>query len=192
MPMGQALLDMSLATEQPVEHLQQFIAGDRPQAQHGAQAGGGRVRGEMPSGGQLRARVEETGEDGGDGKIPLPTRVAMQQTHQPQTAQRSQPGRHVAVGQGPADGEGVLDALQRDAALQQGADAVDQRLGHAGEVGAGLLADAFAFAPGLTDEEGGSAVAVGDGFEVIGHGNRIQDTTYCVKGERAYKPTIYM
>ena len=146
----------------------------------------------MPCGGQLRARVEKAGEDGGDSKIPLATRVAMQETHQPQSAQRSQPGRHVAVGQGPADGEGVLDALQRDAALEQGADTVDERVGHAGEIGAGLLTDAFAFAPSLTDEEGGSAVAVGNGFEVIGHGNRIQDTTCCVNREKPYESTIYM
>ena len=181
MAVGQTLLDVSLAPEQPVEHAQQLIAGDRPQAQQGAEAGGGGIGGEMPCGGQLRARVEQTGQDGADGQIPLAPGVAMQQTHQPQSAQRAQPGCHVAVGQGSADGEGVFDALQRDAALEQGADPVDERFGHAGEVGAGLLADAFAFAPGLTDEEGGTAAAVGNGFEVIGHGNSIQGTTYGVK-----------
>ena len=126
MPVGQTLLDVPLATEQPVEHLQQFIAGDRPPDPVRRPGWMAAVSGrEMPCGGQLRARVEEAGEDGGDSKIPLAAGVAMQETHQPQSAQRSQPGRHVAVGQGPADGEGVLDALQRDAALEQGADTVD-------------------------------------------------------------------
>ena len=42
--------------------------------------------------------------------------------------------------------------------------------GRSGEVGDGLLADALAFSSGFSQQDGGGAVAVGDGFDVVGEG----------------------
>ena len=42
--------------------------------------------------------------------------------------------------------------------------------GQLGEVGEGLLADALAFSPGFSQQDGGRAAAVGDGFDVVGQG----------------------
>src|SRR5260370_15257732 len=51
---------------------------------------------------------------------------------------------------------------------QQAAEGLDCFLGPIGEVGQGALAGFVAFAPALTEEDGGRGVAVGDGFDVHG------------------------
>lgn len=79
-------------------------------------------------------------------------------------------GGDMAVGERAADGDGLEEAGDGDAAAEEGADAVDGIGGELGEVGNGLATDALAFAPGLAEEDGGRAVAVGDGLDVEGHG----------------------
>ena len=69
------------------------------------------------------------------------------------------------------------EAGEGDAALEDGADGVDGVWRELGEIGDGLAADALALAPGLAEQDGRGAVAIGDGFDVEGHG-RYMETTY--------------
>ena len=75
----------------------------------------------------------------------------------------------MAVGFGTHDVEGVVEAGHRGAALEQHAQALDERRGPFGEVGEGAFLDLAALAPAFAQEDGGRRVAVGDGFDV--HGN---------------------
>ena len=193
MPVGQTLLDVPLATEQPVEHVQQFIAADRPQAQPRCPGwrrpcqgrDGVRRPASSPGRGDGRGcrRWQDSARDPG-GDATKRTNPSLRSVASP--AATWPWGRALRMVKASSTLSSAMPPLSR-ARMP-----LTSRLGHAGEIGAGLLADAFAFAPGLTDEEGGSAVAVGDGFEMIGHGNRIQDTTCCVNRERPYHATIYM
>ena len=59
--------------------------------------------------------------------------------------------------------------LSRGSSLRSLAERVDLGFWPVGEVGDGALADALAFAPAFTQQDGGRGVAVGDDFHV--HGN---------------------
>ncbi len=117
-PPGQGPLDPWLAPDQPVQHVQQFIAADRGEFEQGAGTAGGGLRRQAPRGGQPGVREQDPG----------------------------------------------------DAALEDGAEPLDDLGGQPGEVGDGLLADSGTFAPGLTQEDGGLAGLVGHEFDVEGQG----------------------
>ena len=70
----------------------------------------------------------------------------------------------MAVGPRAHDVEGVVEAGDRGAALEQHAQALDQRRGPFGEVGEGAFPDLAGIAEGLAQEHGGGRVAVGDAF----------------------------
>ena len=121
-PSGEALLDPRLPPQQPVEHVEHFVAADGTEAEQGTEAAGGGLRGQAASGGELGAGLEHVGDYGGEGEV-----------------------------------------------TPAAAGAVDDLGGQFGEVGEGGAADALAVALGLTEEDGGGAVAVGDDVDVVGH-----------------------
>ena len=61
----------------------------------------------------------------------------------------------MAVGPGAEDGEGVGEGWERDAALEQDTQAVDEVVGPLGEVGEGAFLDLAVLAEGLAQEYGG-------------------------------------
>ena len=75
----------------------------------------------------------------------------------------------MAVRFGAHDVEGVVEAGHRGAALEQYAQALDERRGPFGEVGEGAFLDLAGVAEGLAQEHGGGRVAVGDAFDVHGY-----------------------
>ena len=70
------------------------------------------------------------------------------------------------------------------AALEQGADAVDDLRRKLGEVGESGAANAFALAFGMAEEDGRGAVAVGDDINVAGHaGTSYMETNIQLESE---------
>ena len=94
----------------------------------------------------------------------------MQEAVQAELTCEAEDDGDMAVGEGALDGDGLLEGGEGDAALEEGAHAGDGLGRELGEVGDALAADALAIAPGLAEEDGGGAVAVGDGLDVEGHG----------------------
>ena len=47
MPSGEALLDPRLPPQQPVEHVEHFVAADGTEAEQGTEAAGGGLRGQV-------------------------------------------------------------------------------------------------------------------------------------------------
>ena len=163
-------LDPALALEQPVEHVEQLVAGHGPELQQSAQAGVGRVRGEASGGGELGVGAEDAGDDGGEGQIVHAAGGLVQHAFEAQRPAGAEDSGDVAMRQGAADGDGLLEAGESNAAAEQSAEAGDDPGGQVGEVGDGFAANALAVAPSLAEEDGRGAVAVGDGFDVEGHG----------------------
>ena len=75
----------------------------------------------------------------------------------------------MAVGPRAHDVEGVVEAGDGGAALEQHAQALDERRGPFGEVGEGAFFDLAGVAEGLAQEHGGRRAAVGDAFDVHGY-----------------------
>ncbi len=167
---GETALDPALALEQPVEHVEQLVAGHGPELQQSAQAGVGRVRGEASGGGELGVGAEDAGDDGGEGQIAHAAGGLVQHAFEAQRPAGAEDSGDVAMRQGAADGDGLLEAGEGNAAAEQSAEAGDDPGGQVGEVGDGFAANALAVAPSLAEEDGRGAVAVGDGFDVEGHG----------------------
>ena len=65
MPVGKASFDPWLSLPEPVEHVQQFIAMNRAQREHGAQRGCCRIRGKGPGGGKFGLRLYHPCDDAG-------------------------------------------------------------------------------------------------------------------------------
>ena len=76
----------------------------------------------------------------------------------------------MAVREGSADRDGVVDEGEHGTALEDGAEAIDEMGRELREIGFGLVSDPFALAPGLSEEDLGSAAAVGDEVDPEGHG----------------------
>ncbi len=172
MPSGEALLDPRWPPQQPVEHVEHFVAADGTEAEQGTEAAGGGLRGQAASGGELGAGLEHAGDYGGEGKVTPAAAGALQEALEAKLTPDADDGGDMAMGQGAADAEGLLAGAIDLAAAEHGADAVDDLGGQFGEVGEGGAADALAVALGLAEEDGGGAVAVGDDVDVVGHGAR--------------------
>ncbi len=187
MPSGEALLDPRLPPQQPVEHVEHFVAADGTEAEQGTEAAGGGLRGQAASGGELGAGLEYAGDYGGEGEVTPAAAAALQEALEAKLTADAEDGGDMAMGQGAADAEGLLAGAIDLAAAEHGADAVDDLGGQFGEVGEGGAADALAVALGLAEEDGGGAVAVGDDVDVVGHGARpitwkqYRTQLYCVK-----------
>ena len=134
--------------------------------------------GQLAGGGELGGRREHARDEPRQGQFAHAPGGAVQQPRQPQLPAQPQHGGHVPVGQGALHDERLVRGAQHHAALEHAADAFDEFGRQVGEVGDGLLSDAFAFSPGFSQQDGGRAVAVGDGFDVVGqgaalHGNKM-------------------
>ena len=119
----------------------------------------------------------------------------MQQAGEVELAGQAEQSGDMAVGQRAPDGHGLVEAGEGDAALEDGADGVDGVGRQLGEIGDGLAADALALAPGLAEQHGRGAVAIGDGFDVEGHGfTWKQDIPIMIlqKSEEIGQAIIYM
>ena len=68
-PSGEALLDPRLPPQQPVEHVEHFVAADGTEAEQGTEAAAGGLRGQAASGGELGAGLEHAGDYGGEGEV---------------------------------------------------------------------------------------------------------------------------
>ena len=100
-------------------------------------------------------------------------RPAVQELHEAEVAGGSQHGGDMAVGPGAEDGEGVAEGGQRDAALEQDAESLDQIAGPFGEVGEGAFLDLAVFAEGLAEQDGGRGVPVGHAFDIHGYDSNV-------------------
>ena len=160
-PARQALLDPHLAAQQPVEHRQHLVATDRTEAEEWAEAAGSGLGRQAPGGGELGGGLEHPGDDGGEGEVAVAAAFPVQEAFQTELAAEAEEGGDMTMGKGAADGEGVVEGAIDLAPLEQGADAVDDLRGELGEVGEGGAADAFAFAFGLAEEDGGGLLRLG-------------------------------
>ena len=165
----QAPLDGVLTLEQPVHGVVQIVLVAVLQRQRLGERVVRGVRRQAPGGRQLGTRLKDPGDDHrqhapalggvrpGDGAV------------QAQLAQRAEHGGDMAVGFGTHDVEGVVEARHRGAALEQHAQALDERRGPFGEVGQGAFPELAGVAEGLAQEHGGGRIAVGDAFDVHGY-----------------------
>ena len=96
--------------------------------------------------------------------------AAVQDALEPLLAAGAEDGGDMAVGPGALDAQELGSVLDGEAALEDGAEAVDDLGRERGEVGEGLLADALALYPSLAEQDGGFARTVGNATDVEGHG----------------------
>ena len=95
---------------------------------------------------------------------------AVEDAGQPEPAGHAQCSCDMSMRQGTLYGDRILEVAEDHAALEQCAQSVDQVRGQVGEAENGFMAHAFAFAPGFSQEDLGSAVAVGNDIDAQGHG----------------------
>ena len=165
-------LDPPLALPEPVEHVQHLVAGDSSEAEQDAEAAVGGIGRQSPGGGELGGGVDEAGDEGGQGQIPLAAGGAMEDAGQAELCGQAEQGGDVAVRQRALEGDGLVEGGEDDAALEDGADGVDHGWGDFGEVGEGFSPDAFALTPGFSQQDGRGAGAIGDDMDADGHGRR--------------------
>ena len=148
MPVREAAHDPGLALQQPVQHAEHPVAGDRAEAERGPEARGRRRGRQRPGGGRLRGGFQDARRDG---ETARPLRPAAQDPHHAERPQRPQRRGDVAVGEGAADLEGGIGGRQHHAATE----GVDEGGRHPGEVGERLPLDALSLAPRLAQQDGG-------------------------------------
>ncbi len=168
-PGGQMPLDAVLALEQPVHGSVEFVLAGVLDAQVLAQRVGQRLAGQGAGGGQLGAGIQDAGEDHGGGQGPVARGAAVQELLEAEVAGTSQHGGDMAVEPGAQDGEGVAAGRERDAALEQDAEPLDEIVGPLGQVGEGAFLDLAVFAEGLAQKDGGRGVPVGHAFDIHGY-----------------------
>ena len=167
---GQAFLDPGLPLPEPVEHVEHLVAGDGPEAEQEAEAAVGGIGGEPPGGGELGGGVDEAGDEGGQGQVPLAAGGTVEDAGQAELGGQAEQSGDVAMRQRALEGDGLVEGGEDDAVLEDGADGVDHGRGDFGEVGEGLSADTFALTPGFSQQDGRGAGAVGDDVDADGHG----------------------
>ena len=125
--------------------------------------------GEAAGGGELGGGEQEAGHDGSEGELAGTGGPPVEEARQAELLAEAQDGGDVAMGEGAADGDGILEAGEHHAALEEGTDAGHDMGREIRDIGEGLAANALAFAPGLADQDGGGTVAVWDFLDVDGH-----------------------
>ena len=123
---GQADFDGGLALEQPVHGEVQVVVGD------GAEAAGG---------GQLGAGLGDAGHDQGAGEVAVAGGLRVEEGVEAQLAEGAKGRGDKPVGLGAEDGEGVGEIGDSGAALEEGAEALNEVFGPLGEVEDGVFAD---------------------------------------------------
>ena len=150
---GERGLDRGLALTQPVEGAVEFDLVDRTEPEPPAQARTGGVGGEIARGGEFGGGCDEPAGDqrdrqrrqtlvGGPAEPPV----------EADCPDRAQHRGGVAVRQGAADTDPLLG--HGDAALQEGAKALDQRGGPSGKIGQGALSDPALLAKAFAQQHG--------------------------------------
>ncbi len=167
-PVGQAPLDPRLALQQPVEHVEHLVAGDGAEPEQGPEAAGRGLRVQRPGGRQLRCGVEDPRGDGGEREVPAPLLPAPEDAPEAEPLHRPQHRRRMAVGQGPADGDGPPRVVEHDPSLEHSAEPLDDGGIEIREVGDGAVAHAPSLAPCPSEEDGRGSVLVRDHVDADG------------------------
>ena len=162
---GELGLDAGLALQEPVQGFVEVVWGEVPEWEGLAEG----VGVEAAGGGQLGAGLEDAGGDQGDGEVAEARGLGIEEGLQAEQAQGAEDGGDMAVREGPLDAEGLGQAGDGGAALEQGAEVVDERLGPRGEVRQGAFADFAVCTEGLAEEHGRRRVAVGDTLDIQGY-----------------------
>ena len=129
MPAGKTLFDPGLAVAEPVEHVEQLVSRDAPEAEQDPEAAVGGLGGQGPGGGELRGRVDEACDDGGQCEVALATGLSVEDAGKTELGRQAEQGRHMPVWQRPSDGGGIVEGFKDDAALEESADGVDDGFG---------------------------------------------------------------
>ena len=125
MLLGQLALDAILASEDPVHGVVEFVLGGVFDAHLLPEGVGERLVLQGAGGGQLGSGIEDSGDDHGHGERPLAGGTRREQLLDAEPAGGSEDGGHVTVGPGAFDGESVAEGGERDAALEEDAESVD-------------------------------------------------------------------
>ena len=97
MTFGQHALDGRLTFQQPVQCGVEFVFVDLAEAEHFAQARGGRGRRQPTSGGELGCRIEDPGKQKGEHKVTTTVAVRTKDTIETELARRAEAGGDVTV-----------------------------------------------------------------------------------------------
>ena len=164
---GERGFDKGLLADQPVERGVEFAGGDAAEVEDLAQgmAGGGGI--EHPRGGQLRRRVEQTGDNQAECQSAVPPAAPARQ----EIIETDLPGggesRHdMAVRERATDFEAALAGRHHPVATQHGAQGLDLLGWPVGEIGQGTVEDLAVLAIALAQQDGGGRAPVGDGGDI--------------------------
>ena len=182
------MFDPGLAVAEPVEHVEQLVSRDAPEAEQDPEAAVGGLGGQGPGGGELRGRVDEACDGGGQCEVALAAGLSVEDAGKTELGRQAEQGRHMPVWQRPSDGGGIVEGFKDNAALEESADGVDDGFGDFRKVGEGLSPDSFPLAPGFSEEDGRRAGAVGDDVDADGHGG----TGYMATIIQAYIASTYV
>jgi hypothetical protein len=151
---GERGLDCRLALAEPVEGAVEFDLTDRAELQQAAQARTGGIGGKVARGGQFGGgRDQPTGDQGDRQRRQTLVGRPAEQAVEANGPDGAQHRGGVAVRQRAADADPFLG--HGNAALQQGAKALDQRAGPIREIGQGTLPDPPVLAAALAQQDGG-------------------------------------
>ena len=145
MPAGKTLFDPGLAVAEPVEHVEQLVSRGRPEAEQGPRLLSAVSGDKALAGGELRGRVDEACDDGGQCEVALAAGLSVED------AGKTKLGRQAE--QGPPTcplwqatlrmAGGIVEGFKDNAALEESADGVDDGFGDFRKVGEGLSPDSF-------------------------------------------------
>ena len=152
-PLGESLLDGGLPLDEPVHRRVQVMGVDVAEPEQLAQSGHGAVRSQPPGGGQLRARVDDAGDDESEDEVAKATGAAGDEGVQPELLEGAEDGGDVAVGQAADTPEHLLGVDER-LALERATNQLDDGVGQMGDVAEGLVLDLAVLAEGASQEMG--------------------------------------
>src|SRR5271157_2481260 len=172
MALGERGLDRALALMQPIERRVEFVLVDLAEAEFDPEAGGGGRRIERLGGRQLGRRRDDTADNHRQDEIARPIGLAgaygAEQPVEADGARRAEHGRDVTMRQRAFDRQSLLAGWNDDAALQDGAQALDMLRRPVRQIEQRALADALAVPIALTQENGGRRATVRDDLDIHG------------------------
>ena len=152
---GQGRLDIRLADRQPVEGTIKFLLVDGPQAELGAEAGGGGLWRERARSRELRAGIEDAADGERQDEVPTAVARGSDKPIKADLACRGERCRDGAMRQGADDADRRLVARDDCAAFQQRLKAGDMLARPVGQVQERALLDLAALTVALAQEDGG-------------------------------------